>query len=170
MIVNAAIFTCSICGEASNNICAYCTKDACSNHRCERCKRCSDCCECEVPLSAEEPVAMEAAAEAVAEPAAIVPEAVEFPVAEELEPETFTLDMPAPEAPEPQAPASEAPAQEAPVPETSAGEPPAAEPRFPVYLTAAESSVFVAGSVFSEPPETPDVEGADDQEPGKPPE
>jgi hypothetical protein len=67
MIVNAAIFTCSICGEASVNICSYCTKDACSNHRCERCKRCSDCCECEYPLSAEEPVAVEAVVEAVAE-------------------------------------------------------------------------------------------------------
>ncbi len=63
MIVNAAIFTCSICGEVSSNICAYCTKDACSNHRCERCKRCSDCCECDVPLSAEEPAPVEAAAE-----------------------------------------------------------------------------------------------------------
>jgi hypothetical protein len=52
--VNAAVFTCSICGEPSTNICAECTKDACANHRCERCKRCSDCCECEVPLSAEE--------------------------------------------------------------------------------------------------------------------
>ena len=59
MIVNAAVFTCSICGEASTNICAYCTKDACANHRCERCKRCSDCCECEYPLSAEEPVPAE---------------------------------------------------------------------------------------------------------------
>jgi transcription elongation factor Elf1 len=67
MIVNAAIFTCSICGEASVNICSYCTKDACSNHRCERCKRCSDCCECEYPLSAEEPVPVEAVVEAVAE-------------------------------------------------------------------------------------------------------
>jgi hypothetical protein len=56
MIVHAAVFTCSICGEPSTNICAYCTKDACANHRCERCKRCSDCCECDVPLSAAEPV------------------------------------------------------------------------------------------------------------------
>jgi len=56
MLTNAAIFTCSICGEASLNICAYCTKDACANHQCARCKRCSDCCECEVPLSADEPV------------------------------------------------------------------------------------------------------------------
>jgi hypothetical protein len=60
MMVNAAVFTCSICGEASNDICAYCTKDACPNHRCARCKRCSDCCECEVPLSAEEASALEA--------------------------------------------------------------------------------------------------------------
>jgi transcription elongation factor Elf1 len=67
--VNAAVFTCSICGEASVNICSYCTKDACSNHRCERCKRCSDCCECEYPLSAEEPAAVEAATDAVIEPA-----------------------------------------------------------------------------------------------------
>jgi hypothetical protein len=49
-------FTCSICGEPSKDICVYCTKDACRNHRCNRCKRCSDCCECEVPLAAEEPV------------------------------------------------------------------------------------------------------------------
>jgi hypothetical protein len=63
MIVNAAVFTCSICGEASVNICSYCTKDACSNHRCERCKRCSDCCECEYPLSAEEPAEVEVVTE-----------------------------------------------------------------------------------------------------------
>lgn len=59
MITNAAIFTCSICGEASTEICFYCTKDTCSNHRCQRCKRCSDCCECEVPLSSEEPALIE---------------------------------------------------------------------------------------------------------------
>jgi len=74
MIVNAAIFTCSICGEPSTQICAYCTKDACGNHRCVRCKRCSDCCECEFPLSAEEAVVPEAAAEPVPEP---VPELFE---------------------------------------------------------------------------------------------
>jgi len=50
----AAIFICSICGEPAGEICVYCTKDACRNHRCERCKRCSDCCECEIPLSAAE--------------------------------------------------------------------------------------------------------------------
>ncbi len=71
MIVPAAVFTCSICGEPSTNICAYCTKDACANHRCVRCKRCSDCCECEVPLSAEEPepeVVSEAPANIIVEP------------------------------------------------------------------------------------------------------
>ncbi len=119
MIVNTAVFTCSICGEASSNICSYCTKDACSNHRCDRCKRCSDCCECEVPLSAEEPVLPEIAAESLPEPEAILAE----PIAPEISvPELF--------APEPA--------------------PPRTESRFPVFLTAAESSVFVAGSVDSE--------------------
>ena len=46
----AATFVCSICSEPSTEICVYCTKDACVNHRCERCRRCSDCCECEVRL------------------------------------------------------------------------------------------------------------------------
>jgi hypothetical protein len=56
----AAIFTCSICGEPAGEICVYCTKDACVNHRCDRCKRCSDCCECEIPLSAAEaPIILE---------------------------------------------------------------------------------------------------------------
>jgi hypothetical protein len=68
-IVQAPVFTCNICGEPSTNICAYCTKDACANHRCERCKRCSDCCECEVPLSAVEAAAPEAVAEPSPEPA-----------------------------------------------------------------------------------------------------
>jgi len=86
MTVNPAVFVCSICGEASTEICAYCTKDACANHRCERCKRCSDCCECEVPLSASE-VVMEAPAvpEAPEPIAATGPEAEAeaFPEAEE---------------------------------------------------------------------------------------
>ncbi|HTW63769.1 MAG TPA: hypothetical protein VME17_04095 [Bryobacteraceae bacterium] len=68
MTVNTAVFTCSICGEPSAEICAYCTKDACANHRCVRCKRCSDCCECEFPLSAEE-VGTEEAPAPVPEPA-----------------------------------------------------------------------------------------------------
>jgi hypothetical protein len=117
MIVNAAIFTCSICGEASSNICSYCTKDACANHRCERCKRCSDCCECEFPLSAEEPLVMEAVMESQ-------PELESAPeIAPDLVPE------PLPTAPPPRA----------------------MEFGMPVYLTAAESSVFVEGSVFTEP-------------------
>jgi hypothetical protein len=61
-------FTCSICGEESTRICAWCTKDACDNHICEKCLRCSDCCECEVRLSepaheATRPVARAVAAE-----------------------------------------------------------------------------------------------------------
>jgi len=40
-------FVCSICGEPSQRICAYCTKDVCDNHICEKCQRCSDCCTCE---------------------------------------------------------------------------------------------------------------------------
>jgi hypothetical protein len=137
MIVNAAVFTCSICGEASSNICAYCTKDACSNHRCERCKRCSDCCECEVPLSAEEAVVVEAATQPGPVPEAMVPE------------------------------------PEAMAPEPAAWEPPepVGETRFPVFLTAAESSVFVAGSVFSEPLETTDPDESiesSDRDPAEP--
>jgi hypothetical protein len=46
-------FSCSICGESSQEICVYCTKDACANHLCERCHRCSDCCLCESPLTRE---------------------------------------------------------------------------------------------------------------------
>ncbi len=96
MTVEAAVFTCSICGEPSRDICVYCTKDACANHRCERCKRCSDCCECEVPLSAEEaqqveesPAPVEATL-AAGEPAT-APVAFEAPPAAE----------PAPPEPEP---------------------------------------------------------------------
>jgi hypothetical protein len=55
-VIEIATFVCSICGESSTDICIYCTKDTCSNHRCVRCRRCSDCCECEVPLTAAEPV------------------------------------------------------------------------------------------------------------------
>lgn len=41
------VFSCSICGEPSKDICVACTKDACENHRCLKCLRCSDCCACE---------------------------------------------------------------------------------------------------------------------------
>jgi hypothetical protein len=76
-MIETATFVCSICNEPSLDICVYCTKDTCRNHRCERCKRCSDCCECEVPLVepspdlvAQEPVVEELAptAEPVEEP------------------------------------------------------------------------------------------------------
>lgn len=45
--MDGVTFICSICGEGSQDICIYCTKDACENHLCDRCKRCSDCCECD---------------------------------------------------------------------------------------------------------------------------
>jgi len=86
MTAGTAVFTCSICGEPSSEICTYCTKDACRNHRCARCKRCSDCCECEEPLSAaevEEPVVAEAPAAA---PAEAPPEAIEAPPPVEVTP------------------------------------------------------------------------------------
>lgn len=57
-------FTCSICGEPSTDICVFCTKDACSNHICNKCQRCSDCCECEIHLDEQ------------AEPAAALPQTV----------------------------------------------------------------------------------------------
>jgi hypothetical protein len=50
-------FQCSICADPSAEICAWCTKDTCPNHRCERCLCCSDCCRCEVRLEAGEPMA-----------------------------------------------------------------------------------------------------------------
>jgi len=70
-------FSCSICGEASTQICVYCTKDACRNHRCERCKRCSDCCECEVPLGANEPEPVPAQFDAAAMNGAGAPDSTE---------------------------------------------------------------------------------------------
>lgn len=87
MMVNTAVFTCSICGEASTDICAYCTKDACPNHRCARCKRCSDCCECEVPLSAEEA----SGAEAETPPVAADSAAPASPIADFLTPEEASV-------------------------------------------------------------------------------
>jgi hypothetical protein len=53
-------FSCSICGEESNRICARCTKDTCANHICDKCGRCSDCCECEVTLAEHAPPAITA--------------------------------------------------------------------------------------------------------------
>jgi hypothetical protein len=91
VIAGTVVLTCSICGEPSHDICVYCTKDACANHRCERCKRCSDCCECDVPLSAAEvhvePVAA-APVEIVAEPEVSIfaPEPEPTPPPEEAPP------------------------------------------------------------------------------------
>jgi hypothetical protein len=53
-------FVCSICGDPSQMICVYCTKDACGNHLCDRCHRCSDCCACELTFR-EDKVAAPAA-------------------------------------------------------------------------------------------------------------
>jgi hypothetical protein len=90
-VVNTAVFTCSICGEASSNICAYCTKDACSNHRCVRCKRCSDCCECEFPLTADEAAAAAVVVQPAPEPEVVLPE----PQATFVEPDALTSVEPA---------------------------------------------------------------------------
>ncbi len=90
-----AILTCSICGEPSTDICVYCTKDACTNHRCDRCKRCSDCCECDVPLSAKEPPVVEPeAALPATEPPATEPDAALWaPEPEPAEPATGNVDL-----------------------------------------------------------------------------
>lgn len=59
--MTVAVFTCSICGEQSTQICARCTKDTCRNHLCEKCAFCSDCCDCDVPLTPEQPLQQHAA-------------------------------------------------------------------------------------------------------------
>jgi len=71
--MEVATFTCSICGEASRAICVYCTKDACSNHVCQRCHRCSDCCACDMPVTSGNEEETRAQ---VTEPATAVPEQV----------------------------------------------------------------------------------------------
>jgi hypothetical protein len=90
-MAEVAIFTCSICCEPSGEICVFCTKDACINHRCDRCKRCSDCCECEIPLSAAAPevVVVEPPREPETQPLAEsmqAPTPMEPPVEPEMEP------------------------------------------------------------------------------------
>jgi hypothetical protein len=67
-VTETATFVCSICSESSTDICVYCTKDTCANHRCIRCRRCSDCCECEAPLTAAEAVREPAVTAAVLPP------------------------------------------------------------------------------------------------------
>jgi len=165
MIANTAIFTCSICGESSSNICAYCTKDACSNHRCERCKRCSDCCECEFPLSAEEPAPPEVeipAEAALASHAALAPEtATGFALAPDAEATVVSTTEPlVSETPA----VIEATAIAALAPETQAATGTLIEAAHAVeiqaaaagssvadFLTPAEASVFAAETVPSEP-------------------
>jgi hypothetical protein len=147
MTTEAAIFTCSICGEPSAEICVYCTKDACANHRCERCKRCSDCCACEIPLSAEEfPVAREV--ETPREPVLTAsPESLMQPLVE-----------PAPPVSEPAAPASEAagePFSEAAVarPEPQREQPPS-EPESQWHTEGHESAPELPPETGQSPPET----------------
>lgn len=99
MTAGIATLVCSICGDPSHDICVYCTKDACINHRCDRCKRCSDCCECDVPLSAAEPVIEPPAPEAVPPveaPLPEVPAASEVPVFAE-EPVVLQEPLPIPD-------------------------------------------------------------------------
>jgi len=78
-------FSCSICEQESTRICAFCTKDACGMHICERCGCCSDCCQCEVPL--DEP--LHAHTEAPPEHTVAIP-----PVAETSQPESQALAAP----------------------------------------------------------------------------
>jgi len=108
LIIEAATLTCSICGEPSSDICVYCTKDSCRNHRCERCKRCSDCCECEIPLSAAEPEVAPPLEEHVIEevPAAAPEPVVEATLADAVAPEVELIphfDPPPAGEPEPEA-------------------------------------------------------------------
>ena len=80
-------FTCSICEQESTRICAFCTKDSCDNHLCERCGCCSDCCECDLPLdeaTAHPHAAMLAESEPVAMPdSSMAPEITPEPEAHE---------------------------------------------------------------------------------------
>lgn len=88
-------FACSICEQESTRICAYCTKDACDNHICERCGCCSDCCECEVPL--DEATAHPHTAAPVEPQQAPAPAPLPEPVAQEPP----IVEVAQPEAPSP---------------------------------------------------------------------
>lgn len=94
-------FACSICEQESTKICAFCTKDACDNHLCERCGCCSDCCECDLPLD-EATAHPHAVPPIEAEPAstldeAVVAEAAQTPEATSSETQPPSLDEPPPE-------------------------------------------------------------------------
>ena len=47
-LTETQVFVCTICGQASTDICVSCTKDTCENHLCPKCLCCSDCCVCEM--------------------------------------------------------------------------------------------------------------------------
>jgi len=81
-------FICSICDEASTQICARCTKDTCGNHLCEKCLRCSDCCECEVLLEEKPP------APVVRSMTPVPAEEPELPAAEPDEPAVSSEPVP----------------------------------------------------------------------------
>ena len=74
-MIASTTFTCTICGESSEEICVYCTKDTCENHMCQRCHRCSDCCVCESPIIREKQA--EAAPVEAMEETAVMEEALE---------------------------------------------------------------------------------------------
>ena len=132
-------FTCSICGEPSGDICIYCTKDACSNHVCEKCHKCSDCCECEVRLEERSEVVAAVVAPLVAEVSVnaeveetapvVVPVDGSAPLVETAEP---AVENPAPpvESAEPVVAENPAPTVESPLPIPA---PAPAAPRMPVF-------------------------------------
>ena len=76
-------FICSICEEASTQICARCTKDTCGNHLCDKCLRCSDCCECELALEEKTPVPVVRSMTPVVDEAEFAPEAPDEPLPSE---------------------------------------------------------------------------------------
>jgi hypothetical protein len=97
MTAGTATLICSICSEPSTDICVYCTKDACANHRCDRCKRCSDCCECDVPLSAKEVLS-----EPTTEPAVEAPVEIAAEVAPDVaSDDEFSIFAPEPDERQP---------------------------------------------------------------------
>ena len=93
-------FACSICEQESTKICAFCTKDACDNHLCERCGCCSDCCECDVPL--DDATAHPHAAPPEAEPALTPDETVSPGAAETPEATSSETQPPSPDEPPPE--------------------------------------------------------------------
>ncbi len=125
-MTNTLTFTCTICGEPSTAICAYCTKDACGNHLCERCGRCSDCCECEIRLEEPAEHTGNGAQPAAMEPAGTIEIEPEPPVIEEQR-EEARHDSAEPAAAEPPTTAPPEPALELDSVETPAAAPDAAE-------------------------------------------